>query len=61
MDENIKQVVNIFNVIKEFLDELANDPEFGFRPQVIVLEHGDEPEFAEFVHYRWSTNGVKLI
>ncbi|WP_241149113.1 DUF3732 domain-containing protein [Photobacterium sanguinicancri] len=61
LDENIKQVVNIFKVIKEFIDGLAKDPKIGFRPQVIVLEHADEPEFEGFIRYRWSTNGEKLI
>lgn len=61
LDENIKQVVNIFKVINEFLNGLAKDPKIGFKPQVIVLEHADEPEFNEFVRYRWSANGTKLI
>lgn len=61
LDENIKQVINIFNVIKEFLDELEADINIGFKPQVIVLEHADEPEFDDFIRYRWSTNGDKLI
>ncbi|OEF42268.1 hypothetical protein OAE_15470 [Vibrio cyclitrophicus 1F289] len=61
LDENIKQVINIFSVIREFLEELENDPKIGFKPQVIVLEHADEPQFNEFVRYRWSTDGDKLI
>lgn len=60
-DENIKQVVNIFTVINEFIDDIAKDKSILFRPQVIVLEHADEPEFEDFVRYRWSTNGKKLI
>ncbi|HHF0486439.1 DUF3732 domain-containing protein [Vibrio alginolyticus] len=33
----------------------------GFKPQIIVLEHADEPEFDQYVRYRWSSNGQKLI
>ncbi|CAG19994.1 DUF3732 domain-containing protein [Photobacterium profundum] len=61
LDENIKQVINIFQVIKEFLDELERDPKVRFRPQVIVLEHADEPQFDDFIRYRWATEGEKLI
>ncbi|WP_116871919.1 DUF3732 domain-containing protein [Vibrio splendidus] len=61
LDENIKQVINIFSVIREFLEELESDPKIGFKPQVIVLEHADEPQFNEFVRYRWSADGDKLI
>lgn len=61
VDENIVQVINIFNVINEFLDELANDVNINFKPQVIVLEHADEPELDKFIRVRWSTKGKKLI
>ncbi|MBE8567676.1 DUF3732 domain-containing protein [Vibrio sp. OPT20] len=61
VDENIKQVINIYNVIKDFLDDLEKDSSIGFKPQVIVLEHADEPQFDEFVRYRWSADGDKLI
>ena len=53
VDENIIQVVNIFNVINEFLDELADDEDIRFKPQVIVLEHADEPELDQFIRERW--------
>jgi len=61
VDENIKQVVNIFKVIDSFLSELLEDELIKFKPQVIVLEHADEPELAEFVRERWSSTGKKLI
>ena len=59
IDDNIIQVKNIFKVIS---DEIANiDVECGYKPQVIVLEHADEDEFAQFIKYRWSKDGNKLI
>ncbi|MEZ8556065.1 DUF3732 domain-containing protein [Vibrio cyclitrophicus] len=61
VDENIVQVINIFNVIEKFLDELEKDENIKFRPQVIVLEHADEQELAPFIRERWSTSGKKLI
>ncbi|EMB9231494.1 DUF3732 domain-containing protein [Vibrio harveyi] len=61
VDENIKQVINIFKVFERFLNELERDPKIGFKPQIIVLEHADEPEFDQYVRYRWSSNGQKLI
>ncbi|MBY3691506.1 DUF3732 domain-containing protein [Vibrio cholerae] len=61
VDENIKQVLNIFEVINNFLKEMENDECIGFKPQVIVLEHADEPELKEYVRARWSNDGEKLI
>ncbi len=59
VDDNIIQVKNIFKVIS---DEIANiKNECGYKPQVIVLEHADEDEFSQFIRYRWSKNGDKLI
>ena len=59
VDDNIIQVKNIFKVIS---DEIANiNKECGYKPQVIVLEHADEDEFAQFIKYRWSKDGNKLI
>lgn len=59
VDDNIIQVKNIFKVIS---DEIANiDKECGYKPQVIVLEHADEDEFSQFIKYRWSKDGSKLI
>lgn len=61
IDENIKQVVNIFTVIDSFLDDLVEDESIQFKPQIIVLEHADEPELDKFVRKRWSAEGEKLI
>ncbi|EEZ41593.1 DUF3732 domain-containing protein [Photobacterium damselae] len=61
VDEDIKQVINIFKVIERFLDKLEEDPNVGFKPQIIVLEHADQPEFNKYIRYRWSSNGSKLI
>lgn len=59
VDDNIVQVKNIFKVIS---DEIANiEKECGYKPQVIVLEHADEDELKQFIRYRWSKNGSKLI
>lgn len=59
VDDNIFQVKNIFKVIS---DEITNiDEVCGYKPQVIVLEHADEDEFAQFIKYRWSKDGNKLI
>lgn len=59
LDENIIQVKNIFNVIIDTLDQIELDS--GFLPQVIIMEHADEPEFDKYVRARWKTNGDKLI
>ncbi|MFZ4860980.1 DUF3732 domain-containing protein [Sphingobacterium sp. Mn56C] len=59
VDDNIFQVKNIFKVLS---NEIANiDKECGYKPQVIVLEHADEDEFSQFIKYRWSKDGDKLI
>lgn len=60
VDQNIVQVINIFNVINDFLDEFVDDTN-TFRPQIIVLEHADEPELDTFIRERWSSTGKKLI
>ena len=61
VDENIIQVINIFTVINEFLNELTEDENINFKPQVIVLEHADEPELDKFIRERWASKGKKLI
>ncbi|MBY7667232.1 DUF3732 domain-containing protein [Vibrio anguillarum] len=61
IDENIKQVIKIFTVMDEFLIELEKDKTIGFKPQIIVLEHADEPELNEYVVERWSKDGKKLV
>ena len=59
IDDNIIQVKNIFKVIS---DEIENiEEKCGYKPQVIVLEHADEDEFKQFIKYRWSKRGSKLI
>ncbi|WAC39240.1 DUF3732 domain-containing protein [Pedobacter sp. SL55] len=59
VDDNIVQVKNIFKVIS---DEILNiETECGYKPQVIVLEHADESELEQFIKYRWSKVGSKLI
>lgn len=58
-DENIKQVKNIFNVILAELSEMKKD--YGFVPQIVVMEHADEKEFYSYVKKRWATDGEKLI
>ena len=58
-DENIKQVKNIFNVILAELSEMKKD--YGFMPQIVVMEHADEKEFYSYVKKRWTTDGEKLI
>lgn len=59
IDDNIVQVKNIFKVISDEIDNIKN--ECGYKPQVIVLEHADENEFGQFIKYRWSKEGKKLI
>ncbi|ENM5827523.1 DUF3732 domain-containing protein [Vibrio metoecus] len=61
IDENILQVVKIFQTIKDFLNDLKKEYSLDYIPQVIVLEHADEPQFNEFVRYRWYSKGPKLI
>lgn len=59
IDDNIVQVKNIFKVIE---NEIAHiEEECGYKPQVIVLEHADEDEFGQFIKYRWSKEGARLI
>ena len=64
VDQNIIQVINIFNVINDFLDEFVEGTN-TFKPQVIILEHADEPEpepeLDPFIRERWSSTGKKLI
>jgi hypothetical protein len=59
VDDNIIQVKNIFKVISDEIVKIHE--ECGYIPQVIVLEHADEDEFAQFIKYRWRKDGVKLI
>jgi len=59
IDENIAQVKNIFKVIAEEIKKINSD--CGFEPQIIVMDHADEPEFNDFVKSRWKKDGDKLI
>jgi len=59
VDENVRQVRNIFSVMVEALN--AIEDECGFLPQIVVLEHADEAEFDEYVRERWKKDGKKLI
>ena len=58
-DKDILQVKNVFKVIIEELTSIKDN--YGFSPQIVVLEHADEEEFAGYVKERWATNGKKLI
>ncbi len=59
VDENIIQVKNIFKVINDTLSQIHQKA--GFLPQVIVMEHADEPEFSSYIRARWKNDGEKLI
>ena len=59
VDDNIVQVKNIFKVISDEISTIKE--ECGYKPQIIVLEHADEDEFGQFIKYRWSKEGKKLI
>lgn len=59
IDDNRVQVKNIFKVISDEVEKIED--ECGYKPQVIVLEHADEEEFDQFIKYRWSKEGEKLI
>lgn len=59
IDDNRVQVKNIFKVISNEI--LKIESACGYKPQVIVLEHADEKEFDQFIKYRWSKEGKKLI
>jgi uncharacterized small protein (DUF1192 family) len=59
IDENIKQVKNIFTVLNEEIETIKKD--CGFEPQIIVMDHADESDFSDFVRKRWKKDGDKLI
>ena len=58
-DENILQVRNIFKVITAELESIRAD--YDVYPQVVVMEHADEPEFETHIRKRWKKDGDKLI
>ncbi len=49
-DKDILQVKNFINVIIEEIDEIKNN--WGYAPQVVVMEHADEDEFSSHVRKR---------
>jgi len=59
IDENIAQVKNIFKVFNSEIQKINAD--CGFEPQIIVMDHADEPEFNTSVKARWKKDGNKLI
>ena len=59
LDENVKQVKNIFEVIRNEIVVITKD--CGFEPQIIVMDHADESEFNTYVRKRWKKDGEKLI
>lgn len=59
IDDNRVQVRNIFKVISDEVDKIES--ECGYKPQIIVLEHADEEEFDQFIKYRWTRDGRRLI
>lgn len=58
-DENILQVRNIFRVLSEEVESIRVD--YDFEPQIVVMEHADEPEFEKHIRKRWKKDGEKLI
>lgn len=62
-DEDVKNVVKIYDVIIETIKEI--ETEAGFKPQVIVTDHADDlklnnGDFNSYVRRRWY-KGRKLI
>lgn len=53
-DENIKQVRQIFKVLKDEIELIEKTS--GFKPQIIVLEHANDSDFEEFILKDWSKN-----
>lgn len=59
-DENIEQVKNIFKVINEEIELIFEKTKI--KPQVIVLEHANDPSFEQFIIEDWNkNNGEGLI
>ena len=50
-DENIKQVINIFNVLNEEIQLIHKNTKV--KPQIIVLEHAKEDDFEEYIIRDW--------
>lgn len=59
-DENIQQVRNIFKVLDEELELIKEQT--GIKPQIIALEHANDPAFEKFIIKDWSkSKGEGLI
>jgi len=59
-DDNIEQVRKIFRTINDEINLIHN--ETGTKPQVIVLEHANDPDFKEFIIKDWNkSKGNGLI
>lgn len=51
-DDNIKQVRQIFKVLKDEIDLIEKNT--GFKPQIIVLEHANDNAFKEYIIKDWD-------
>ena len=51
-DENLIQVRKIFQVLAEEIDLM--EKEYDFKPQIIVLEHANDPAFSEYILRDWK-------
>ena len=59
-DENIKQVINIFNVLNEEIQLIHKNTKV--KPQIIVLEHAKEDDFEKYIIRDWvKSEGGGLI
>lgn len=59
-DDNIEQVRNIFKVLNEEIELIFKNTKV--KPQIIVLEHANDPDFKEFIIKDWvKSNGDGLI
>jgi len=59
-DDNIEQVRNIFKVLNEEIELIYKNTKV--MPQIIVLEHANDPDFKEFIIKDWDkSNGDGLI
>lgn len=51
-DDNIEQVKKIFRVLKEEIDLIYSKHQI--KPQIIVLEHANDPDFKEHILLQWN-------
>lgn len=59
VDDNIRQVKNIFRVLLSAIDDIA--AEMKYLPQIIVMEHANEEEFRLYIRKQWKRDGEKFI